>query len=240
MKVIHQDGYSREELETFRNAIYKDVVDSAQSLVLAMVKMQKEFSRPENKVMADLVLEYSVKTDPSFILSPRIVDAIDSLYHDPMTAIIMDRCDFGQMDSTLYFISQVRRIGIDTYTPSVQDVLRVKPRTTGISETRFHMGQISVHMIDVGQTRSDRKKWIHCFESVTSIIFCVALSDYDLVLREEPEQNRMAENLVLFESVVNSRWFRQTAIILLMTDVDLFAAKLPKVPLENFFPDYTA
>ncbi|KAG0374835.1 Guanine nucleotide-binding protein alpha-2 subunit, partial [Mortierella sp. AD032] len=101
------------------------------------------------------------------------------------------------------------------------------------------MGQLSIHIFDVGQQRSKRKKWIHCFESVTSIIFCAALSDYDQVQPEEPGQNCMAESLVLFESVINSRWFLRTSIILFMTKIDLFAAKLPKVPLENFFPDYT-
>lgn len=43
-------------------------------------------------------------------------------------------------------------------------------------------------MFDVGGQRSERKKWIHCFESVTSIIFCVALSEYDQVLLEEQNQ----------------------------------------------------
>jgi hypothetical protein len=43
-------------------------------------------------------------------------------------------------------------------------------------------------MFDVGGQRSERKKWIHCFEAVTSIIFCVALSEYDQVLLEESGQ----------------------------------------------------
>lgn len=43
-------------------------------------------------------------------------------------------------------------------------------------------------MFDVGGQRSERKKWIHCFENVTSIIFCVALSEYDQVLRENSNQ----------------------------------------------------
>jgi hypothetical protein len=43
-----------------------------------------------------------------------------------------------------------------------------------------------IHMFDVGGQRSERKKWIHCFESVTSIIFCTALSEYDQVLLEDP------------------------------------------------------
>ena len=42
-------------------------------------------------------------------------------------------------------------------------------------------------MVDVGGQRSERKKWIHCFEGVTAIVFCVALSAYDLVLAEDEE-----------------------------------------------------
>jgi|SRR5882762_9779575 len=45
-------------------------------------------------------------------------------------------------------------------------------------------------MFDVGGQRSERKKWIHCFESVTSIIFCTALSEYDQVLLEEAKTVR--------------------------------------------------
>ncbi len=42
-------------------------------------------------------------------------------------------------------------------------------------------------MFDVGGQRSERKKWIHCFEGVTAIIFCVAMSEYDMVLAEDEE-----------------------------------------------------
>lgn len=49
----------------------------------------------------------------------------------------------------------------------------------------------------------------------------------------------MMESLVLFDSVVNSRWFMRTSIILFLNKVDLFRAKLPKSPLINYFNDYT-
>lgn len=42
-------------------------------------------------------------------------------------------------------------------------------------------------LVDVGGQRSERKKWIHCFEGVTAILFCAALSAYDLVLAEDNE-----------------------------------------------------
>jgi hypothetical protein len=41
-----------------------------------------------------------------------------------------------------------------------------------------------IRLVDVGGQRSERRKWIHCFERVTSIIFLVALSEYDQVLYE--------------------------------------------------------
>ncbi|EFE38813.1 hypothetical protein TRV_06538 [Trichophyton verrucosum HKI 0517] len=94
-------------------------------------------------------------------------------------------------------------------------------------------------MFDVGGQRSERKKWIHCFENVTSIIFCVALSEYDQVLLEESNQNRMMESLVLFDSVVNSRWFMRTSIVLFLNKVDLFRQKLGRSPLNKYFPDYS-
>ena len=40
-------------------------------------------------------------------------------------------------------------------------------------------------LVDVGGQRSERKKWIHCFEDVTAILFFVALSAYDMGLRED-------------------------------------------------------
>lgn len=46
-------------------------------------------------------------------------------------------------------------------------------------------------MVDVGGQRSERKKWIHCFEGVTAIVFCVSLSAYDLVLAEDEEMVRV-------------------------------------------------
>jgi len=46
------------------------------------------------------------------------------------------------------------------------------------------------------------------------------------------------ESLVLFDSVVNSRWFMRTSIILFLNKVDLFKQKLARSPLSNYFPDY--
>lgn len=51
-------------------------------------------------------------------------------------------------------------------------------------------------------------------------------------------QNRMLESLVLFESVVNSRWFLSTSIILFLNKIDIFQKKIPRSPLEKYYPEY--
>ena len=86
-----------------------------------------------------------------------------------------------------------------------------------------------------------------CFESVTSIIFCTALSEYGQVLLEESKtvrylfifdhlidfslmlQNRKVESLVLLESVTNSRWFLRMSIIFFLNKIDVSQSKLAKV-----------
>lgn len=51
-----------------------------------------------------------------------------------------------------------------------------------------HDFSFSIRMVDVGGQRSERRKWIHCFENVTSIMFLVALSEYDQVLVESDNE----------------------------------------------------
>lgn len=122
--------------------------------------------------------------------------------------------------------------------PTDQDILRSRVKTTGITETVFQVGELTYHLLDVGGQRSERKKWMHCFESVTAIVFMVAISEYDQVLIEDDSMNRMQESLTLFSSICNSQWFVDTSIILFLNKIDLFREKLPKSPMQTFFHDY--
>ncbi|GAW07766.1 heterotrimeric G protein alpha subunit B [Lentinula edodes] len=70
-------------------------------------------------------------------------------------------------------------------------------------------------------------------------LFLVSLSEYDQMLYEDESVNRMQEALTLFDSICNSRWFVKTSIILFLNKIDLFAEKLPRSPLGDYFPDYT-
>ncbi|TFK68997.1 heterotrimeric G-protein alpha subunit, GPA3-like protein [Pluteus cervinus] len=241
MKIIHQGGFSPTDLAEWRPVVYKNVLESAKAVVMYMRKVNLECQEYSNRVLTEKILDFPFEPPNTVNFTPEIADAIHQVWKDPVIPKIMDEhtSEFYLMDSAPYFFSEVLRIGAPNYLPNETDVLRARQQSMGITETRFSMGTLSIHMFDVGGQRSERKKWIHCFESVTSIIFCTALSEYDQTLLEERSQNRMLESLILFESVINSRWFLRTSIILFLNKIDVFKNKLPKVPLERFFPEYT-
>lgn len=136
------------------------------------------------------------------------------------------------------FFQEIRRISSPKYLPNETDVLRVRTKTSGISETRFQLGQICIKIFDVGDQRTERKQWIPLFENVGTILFVVDLDTYDQDL-EEPSQNRLMESLLLFDSLVNSRRFMRSSIILFLNMGDVFEQKLGKAPLQRYFPDYS-
>ncbi|KAF8873400.1 heterotrimeric G-protein alpha subunit, GPA3-like protein [Infundibulicybe gibba] len=241
MKIIHQGGFSSTELASVRPIIYQTLLNSMQSVIVYMRKIGLECIDHKNRVLAEKVLDYRLEPSDDPYFPPKIADAIHRLWRDPTVLEVISEHsgDFYLIDSAGYFFSEALRIGAPGYLPNETDILRAPHESQGITETRFTMGQLSIHMFDIGNQRSERKKWIHCFESVTSIIFCVALSEYDQVLLEERNQNRMVESIALFESVVNSRWFLRTSVILLLNEIDVFKNKIPKVPLERYFPEYT-
>ena len=83
------------------------------------------------------------------------------------------------------YYANIDRLFAPNYLPNDQDVLRSRLRTTGITETLFDLGNLTYHMFDVGGQRSERKKWVHCFEGVHCLLFVAALSGYDQCLVED-------------------------------------------------------
>ena len=241
MKIIHQNGYSKQELYMFRLTVIKNLIDSVRAIALALRLLGMEPERLESREAADVLTQYEVPADANAFLPPEIGELIQTLWTDPIIPRLLERrSEFYMMDNAGYFLDAAPRIAMDSYIPTQEDVLHARSKTVGISETRFEMGRgLAIHLVDVGGQRSERNKWIHCFDAVTSVIFCVALSEYDQVLLEDSHQNRMAESLVLFESIINSRWFQRSSIILFLNKIDIFKQKLARRPLSDYFPEYT-
>jgi guanine nucleotide-binding protein subunit alpha len=140
-----------------------------------------------SKPLADLLdkTDPDVGSDEAFS-DLKVRDAMRGMWLDAGVQKAVARGhEFALHDNLVYFYESLDRIFKPGWLPDNQDMLQARLRTTGITETLFELGQMNFRMMDVGGQRSERKKWIHCFEGVQCLLFMVALSGYDQCLVED-------------------------------------------------------
>jgi len=239
MKLIHEGSYTQEERESYLEIILSNTIQSMHVLLDAMEMMGIALQNPANNSRAQLIMDQPHQVDGDH-LPADVADAISGLWKDGGVQACFARSrEFQLNDSAQYYFDAISRIGTPGYLPTDQDVLRSRVKTTGITESHFMIGELKFKLFDVGGQRSERRKWINCFENVTALLFLVAISEYDQSLYEDESINRMQESLALFDSICNSRWFVKTSIILFLNKIDLFKQKIATSDIVNFFPDYS-
>jgi len=170
------------------------------------------------------------------------VEAIRVLWQSmTMKGVWMKRAQANVNDSHKDYLQDLTRIASSDYVPTTRDILITRVRTTQIIIEKYIFDNIIFEVYDVGGQRSERRKWIDCFEGVDAVIFVAALSEYDQSLTESKRVNRMMEALDLFESVVKNRAFLDTSIMLFLNKKDTFAEKIlySDISSVSHFSDYT-
>eukprot|EP01132_Coremiostelium_polycephalum_P004247 gene4247-5316_t len=238
LKILQDNGsWTEQELTDYRHSVYVNV--TSQMFVLVQAAERFSYSLlPENIDGAERIKNRQHLTDE---WSSQVGQDIMSLWSDPSIQLAYERRDkeFQLNDSAKYFFDSLERILGSNYIPSPQDALRTRIMTKGIIEADVVFEGISMKIIDVGGQRSQRRKWIHCFDRVSAVIFVAGLSEYDQYLREDNTVNRMDESLSLFTEICNSQWFLSTSMILFLNKKDLFIEKLQRVPFKTYDPNYT-
>nr|BAA93630.1 G protein alpha subunit [Halocynthia roretzi] len=238
MKILHQDGFSEEERKNFAPVVYTNTIQSMVAIVKAMESLGIDYEDNEREEDGRKIRAAS-QTMEEIDITADIGAALKRLWMDKgVQACVARSREYQLNDSATYYLDALDRLCSPDYIPTEQDVLRTRVKTTGIIETTFQYKNLNFTLIDVGGQRSERKKWIHCFQDVTAIIFCVAMSAYDQVLAEDEETNRMIESLKLFQSICNNPFFAKTSMILFLNKKDLFEEKIKKSPLNTCFKEY--
>lgn len=100
MKIIHQNGYTNDELALYRLTIYKNMLDCAKALIGAMRQFEIDPTNPDNEEEAEYLLAYQVDPDPHRPLDPRVGTAVVSIWKDSSIAKVMEhQSEFYLMDS---------------------------------------------------------------------------------------------------------------------------------------------
>lgn len=167
--------------------------------------------------------------------------AIKELWKDPgVMKAWKRRAEFQIVESVKYYFNEIERIMTEDYVATQQDMLLARVRTSGIVTEKYVIDGKDFEMYDVGGQRNERKKWIHCFEDVTAVIFVAALSEYDQVLYEDTSTNRMVEAIELFDEICNNQYFLKSNMILFLNKKDLFEEKILNVHIgdQEAFSDF--
>lgn len=216
MRIIHGSGYSEDDKRSFIKIVYQNIFMAMNSMIRAMDTLKIVYKDPQNEENANLIRQIDHETVTTF--EEQFVEAIKSLWADMGIQECYDRRrEYQLTDSAKYYLDDVDRLTQPDYLPTLQDILRVRTPTTGIIEYPFDLDSIIFRMVDVGGQRSERRKWIHCFENVTSIMFLVALSEYDQVLVESDNENRMEESKALFRTIITYPWFQNSSLFYFST-----------------------
>lgn len=238
LRIIHGSGYSPGECKRYRPVVHSNTLQSLFSVLNAMKKLEVDFDNLSRHNDVKMLYEITGNSNDQEI-TYGLGEIMTRIWKDKGVQQCFSRSQEYQLnDSAGYFLDRISIISETHYVPTHQDVLKTQVRTTGIIQTQFFYKSLRFKMYDVGGQRSERKKWIHCFEGVTAVMFCVALSEYDLVLLEDSRVNRMVESMKLFDSICNNQWFFKTAMILFLNKRDLFEGKIGKSPLRICFKEY--
>jgi len=235
---IHGDGFNdpkKFHTADITRAIYDSIIGQMKAIIHQCEEFEYQLSETEQK-SADFILDLPRDVD----INETIAYHINILWNDQMILDSFEhRTNLGIVDSCPHFFTSIDRISKSDYSPSEDDILLVRTPTTGVISSRFSINNHQFMIFDVGGQRSERNKWIHCFDSVTAVLFVASLSCYDQALFELDYVNAMQEALNLFDEIINSRWFKRTALILFLNKADLFKIKIEKKDLRVCFPEYT-
>lgn len=237
MKVIYGEQYSDAERKQQIPTIFSNILQAIKVLceqavtfnMVGLIKATAEF----NMVRA---------LDENDAINITIGNAIQALWTDPGIKAVWDRrSEFQVIESVQYYFNKIDVIKMPDYLPDKDDILYSRVRTSGIVTERYIIDGTTFEMYDVGGQRNERKKWIHCFEGVTAVIFVAAISEYDQKLFEDASTNRMVEALDLFEDICNNAFFVKSSMILFLNKVDLFGEKIKHKNIRDnaAFSDYS-
>ncbi|XP_057539137.1 guanine nucleotide-binding protein alpha-1 subunit [Amaranthus tricolor] len=253
IKLLFQMGFDEAELKSYTPVVHANVyqtikllIDGSKELAQNETDSSKYSLSLDNQEMGDKLSEIGGRLDYPR-LNKELSQEIEKLWKDPAIQETYSRgCELQLPDCANYFMDHLKRLSDINYIPTKEDVLYARVRTTGVVEIQFSpvgenkkSGEV-YRLFDVGGQRNERRKWIHLFEGVAAVIFCAAISDYDQMLYEDENKNRMAETKELFEWVLKQHCFEKTSIMLFLNKFDIFEKKVHKVPLNTceWFKDY--
>ncbi|KAL1437781.1 hypothetical protein MTO96_048630 [Rhipicephalus appendiculatus] len=156
-----QEGDAREDRAEHVRSVYQALLGAMQRIVRAMDALGIAYSNPSNAESAMMLASVRCETLEPPLTEP-VSEALRRLWEDAgVRECYARRAEYGGLPP---FLPDVQRVTRPGYVPSREDYLRVRTPSRGVLEYAFELDDHPVRLVDVGEQRSEPKKWIHCFE----------------------------------------------------------------------------
>ncbi|KAG2387398.1 hypothetical protein C9374_001730 [Naegleria lovaniensis] len=252
VRIISQRPFSEIERRRVKNTVHFNVV-SSMAVMCQKLKDLNEHDQLSEELQQCSERVLALSKNRSFMTSTNaaskggernfyteeIASDIEKLWNNELVQRVFQthRNQVHVFDGAEYFFARLDRIRSADYVPTEEDLLHCRQKTIGIVEVSFEFEGLKFSLFDVGGQRSERKKWVNCFEGVSAVVYVSSLADYDLKMYEDDSLNRMDDSLNVFEGLCNG-YFKETPIIIVLNKTDIFKKKLQVHGIDTCFSDY--
>ncbi|KAJ3425792.1 guanine nucleotide-binding protein subunit alpha [Anaeramoeba flamelloides] len=236
IQILYKEGFTENDKKLYRNVIRNNLLSHAKILVNACRNLDIPLESSNEEIAEEIIEIPEVKNGK---IEVEQYEMIQALWSDSALKHAYERrSEFQLPDTADYYLDDVERIMDDEFTPNTRDILNCRIPTSGVRLLNFNIDGIPWRVVDVGGQRSERRKWIHQFDNVTTLIYVVAVSEYNQKLYEKDGINRLDESLVLFTKTINNKFFKKKNCVILFNKYDLFSEKIKIQDLKVCFPKY--
>lgn len=240
VKVLYAEGYySSEDRMKFRDAVRS----TTRLLIHAMIDLLRDTGINLSKTLSH---DFAILLDEVDLVDMNCITieaaaAVQNLWASvEFSSMYLKNFEIDFPQYAPYFAQEVKRIASKDYVPTEADIIRLNHSVGGIKELRFNWDELDVHLFNLNGYIPDqfRKRWLHQFDSVTSLVYTVDVSSYDRPFYGQTTKSQLLEDFASFESWVTLPKFADSTVILLLNNFTRFRDKLRYSPLETLFPDY--
>ncbi|VDO51191.1 unnamed protein product [Haemonchus placei] len=239
IRLLYKHNYTEMEFVHRKSFIYNNILTSIRKLIIRMQDTETPFENPDNIQYADRIMNEEDTQYACF--TAEVYEAIQQVWHDQAVQKIYERrSEINLNDSSKYFLENLASINKLDYTPTPRDLIMSYVPTVGVQNVIFSADDHVFQLFDIGGQRIDRRKWATMYDGISAIFFCIAISEYDQKMDDDPEmvRNRLQDALALLEKISNEPKFQHTPLLLFLNEMDVFQEKLPLLPLGDHWPDY--
>ncbi|KAJ5079484.1 guanine nucleotide-binding protein subunit alpha [Anaeramoeba ignava] len=234
VQLLQNGNFNQETVIEFRQIISRNCISLMKKLCSLANNLNIEIKNKFDMKKLD-----KIPNNKDFI-SQEDSEIIKNLWNDSGIQKIYPyaKLQLESFESAVYFFQNIDRISNEYYSPTNEDIIHARYQTRSIQEEEFTIKGYHFRLVDVGGQRSQRRKWIHCFEGTTSVIFFVSLTNCFQQKSKEQKISKLQESLDIFQYLVSCPWFERTTVVIFFNKLDLFKELLSDPNNELNIPSY--